>query len=203
MPAVAAGIHELRNRLTSAILSVNAMVDEKLAPTRTNLREVSRTLADVQAIIAHARSGDFDHGSIRLVDLNDVARNVANGLMMLSAAGDVTLTVTPVAADRRGCSALRADPIRVYRAFDEALGIVLAGTPPGSTIEIACPSAQTATLAIRSEKKMQVDLTTQIAAHMEPHGGSAHRLGRGFSTYCLHFAGDPACECAAGPECGR
>jgi hypothetical protein len=195
-------IHELRNRLTTAMLTVRAMIDAKLPATRNNLQHVEQSLADVQAIVANVRGEDWTPQDGGLVELDEIAATVVRAMMMLSAAADVTLTIVPPRTFT-GCPAMLADPIPIHRALDGALQLLLRAAPPGSTVEIEQASTQSLTvrLAAAAGARAHRDPFDEIVRCLEHHGGRAHRLAPPASGYCLHFAGATVCACGAAPPC--
>jgi len=192
-------IHELRNRLTTAILTVTAMIDGKMPSTRGNLQHVGQTLADIETIVAKGRDEDWG-GDDRFVDLAEIAARVIDAMMMLSAAANVNLIL---ASPFNGCRAFRADPRPIYRALDGAVQTLLRAAPAGSTLEIEQASAQSVNLVLHSPKDEAPgsDPFEPIRRCLETYGGHAVRLSDMKTGYCLQFPGVPACGCAVGPAC--
>src|SRR5450755_3714203 len=88
-------IHELRNRLTTAVLTATAMLDGKMPPDKSNLQGLVRALEDVKSIIATVSKYDWDQtpADDQVVDVEELVRSVADELAMISSAGDVHLIV--------------------------------------------------------------------------------------------------------------
>lgn len=194
-------IHALRNRLTTAALTVTAMIDDKLPSTRANLQRVAQTLADMRAIVANVRGEDWSAGNGSLVDLREITATVVRAMMMLSAAADVKLEIVQ-SCTFHGCRAMQAEPIPIYRALDGALQMLLRAAPAGSTIQIEQSSTRSLNVRVRTPGDApNRDLFDQIAQCLDAQGGSAHRLGPPEDGYCLHFPGSPICECASSPPC--
>lgn len=194
-------VHALRNRLTTAALTVTAMIDDKLPSTRANLQRVAQTLSEIRAIVAGIRSDEWGASADSLVDLQVVADRVIRAMMMLSAAADVKIEIA-AAPEFAGCRALHADPVPIYRALDGALQLLLRAAPAGSTIVVAQASTSSIRASVRTPNDGAMrDLLEPIAQCLAAQGGSAHPLATERNGYCFHFPGAAVCGCAADPAC--
>jgi hypothetical protein len=142
LAAVTTQIHELRNRLTTAVLTATAMLDGKLPTDKSNLQGLVRALEDVKSIVATVSKYDWDQtpADDQVVDIEDLVRSVADELEVASSAGDVRLLVT--GSDRRmsPCGILRGHALAMHEAVEEALHALLSALPPRSSIRIAAGS---------------------------------------------------------------
>jgi hypothetical protein len=198
-----AQIHVLRNLMTNALLTVNAMVDGKLPPDRRNLHELAQTLDDVSDLVANVSKYDLAYaGDRRVIDVCDMVRSVVNDLALVSSATDVGLTAVEVNSDDIGCRALRGNWRNLHESFEGALRALLGILPPGATIAAAPRSAATITLTVSIPDQEPQSLATYLAAiapPLERHRGQAHH-GAKPGEYCLHLPGTSLCsgatECA-------
>ena len=161
-----AALHELRNRLATATLTVAAMIDGKLEATRRNLQHLGQTWADVEAIVRSARDGDWGH-RVRLVELSELATLACDGAMVQAAAADVKLEVVP--ASLAACSAFRGDARAIVSKIDAALREAIADAPAHGAIELEAIAPQS--LEIRLAGLLESDENV------------------------LTFAGTPVCTC--------
>jgi hypothetical protein len=196
-------IDELRNRLATAMLTVTAMLDGKIASNRANLERVSQSLADVQSIVLTVRNGDWEQSlsTTRLFELRDVIETVVRDLgLIASAAGTQLIVGTPDPAPE-GCFALRGRPEQAYRAVEQAVRHLLRALPAATAVEITTPYAQVASVAVRPrDDPGMLAALLEIAAILEAYDGRAHAGEDG--CLCLHVAAATVCPCAAAPACG-
>lgn len=182
------------------MLSITAMLDGKLPPSRPNLERVSASLADIHAVVVTVRNGDWDHSNSahKLFELREVAESVVRDLALTASAAEANL-VLAAEPEPPGCLALRGAPEEAYRALDRVLRHLLTATPKITQIELSTPSAQLVRLTIGGDSPAVLEALPQSAALMESYGGSAHRDAAG--NLCLHFEAAPICRCAALPPC--
>lgn len=197
LAAVTTQIHELRNRLTTAVLTATAMLDGKLPTDKSNLQGLVRALEDVKSIVATVSKYDWDQtpADDQVVDIEDLVRSVADELEVASSAGDVRLLVT--GSDRRmsPCGILRGHALAMHEAVEEALHALLSALPPRSSIRIAAGSGAVVRLTATALGDWQLAAAhlDAMAPALESRGGRVH-LGAKPGEYCLHLPGRPVCS---------
>jgi hypothetical protein len=192
-----AQIHELRNRLTTAVLTATAMLDGKMPPDKSNLQGLVRALEDVKSIIATVSKYDWDQtpADDQVVDVEELVRSVADELAMISSAGDVHLIVAGSDPRMSPCGMLRGRAVAMHEAVEQALHALVSALPPRSSISIAAGSGAVVrlTTTVRGDWQVATAHLAAIAPALESRGGRAH-LGAKPGEYCLHLPGRPVCD---------
>lgn len=190
-------IHELRNRLTSAVLTTTAMLDGKLPTDKSNLQGLLRALEDVKTIVSTVSKYDWDQtpADDQVVDIEELVRSVADELALVSSAGDVRLIVAGSDPRMSPCGMLRGHTLEMHEAVEEALHALVSALPPRSSIEIAAGAGAVVrlTTTIPVDWQLAAAHLTAIAPALESRGGRVH-LGSRPGQYCLHLPGRPVCS---------
>jgi hypothetical protein len=190
-------IHELRNRLTTAVLTATAMLDGKLPTDKSNLQGLVRALEDVKSIVATVSKYDWDQtpADDQVVDVDDLVRSVADELAVVSSAGDVRLLVTGSDPRMSPCGILRGHALEMHEAVEEAIGVLVGALPPRSSIRIAAGSGAVIRLTVVGQFDWQLAAAhlAAMAPALESRGGRVHPGGKP-GEYCLHLPGRPVCS---------
>jgi hypothetical protein len=190
-------VHELRNRLTTAVLTATAMLDGKLPTDKSNLQGLVRALEDVKTIVATVSKYDWDQtpAGEQVVDVEDLVRSVVDELAVVSSAGDVRLFVTASDPRMSPCGMLRGHALELHEAVEEAVHALVCALPSGSSIRVAAgPGAVVRlTTTIPVDWQLAAAHLTAIAPALESRGGRVH-LGAQPGEYCLHLPGRPICS---------
>jgi hypothetical protein len=190
-------IHELRNRLTTAVLTATAMLDGKLPTDRSNLQGLVRALEDVKSIVSTVSKYDWDQtpADDQVVDVEELVRSVADELAVVASAGDVRLSVAGTDPRMSPCGMLRGHALEMHEAVEEALHALVSALPPRSAIQIAAGAGAVVrlTTAIPVDWQLAAAHLTAIAPALESRGGRVH-LGSRPGEYCLHLPGRAVCS---------
>jgi hypothetical protein len=190
-------IHELRNRLTTAVLTATAMLDGKLPPDKANLQWLVHALEDVKSIVAAVSKYDWIRTSTgdQVVDIHDLIGSVVDELALVSSAADVRLIPVEPQPEILGCRMLRGRSNAMHGAVEGALHALVGALPPKASIEITPRSAQIVilTATVPGDAEAASAHLAAIAPHLERHGGRAY-LGGAPGEYCLHVPGKPVCS---------
>jgi hypothetical protein len=189
-------IHELRNRLTTAVLTATAMLDGKLPTDKSNLQGLVRALEDVKSIVATVSKYDWDQtpAGDQVVDVEDLVRSVVDELAVVSSAGDVRLVVIGSDPRMKSCGVLRGHALDLHEAVEGAVHALVSALPPRSSIRVAAgPGAVVRlTTTIPVDWQLAAAHLSAIAPALESRGGRVH-LGAQPGEYCLHLPGRPIC----------
>jgi signal transduction histidine kinase len=189
-------IHELRNRLTTAVLTATAMLDGKLPPDRTNLQGLVHALEDVKTIVATVSKYDWSKtpSGDQIVDVQDVIRSVVDELALVSSAADVRLIARESDSDSFCCGMLRGPSTAMHGAVEGAVHALVSALPPKASITITARSAQVIVLSVYAPGDASAAAhLADVAPHLESRGGRAY-LGRQPGEYCLDLPGKPVCS---------
>lgn len=190
-------IHELRNRLTTAVLTATAMLDGKLPPDRTNLQGLVLALEDVKTIVATVSKYDWNKAPSgdQIVDVQDLIGAVVDELALVSSAADVRLIAADNESDSLCCRMLRGQSTAMHGAVEGAVHALLSVLPPKASVTVAARSAQVLTLTARvpGDASAAWAHLSEIAPHLESRGGRAC-LGSEPGEYCLYVPGKPVCS---------
>jgi hypothetical protein len=190
-------IHELRNRLTTAVLTATAMLDGKLPTDKSNLQGLVRALEDVKSIVATVSKYDWDQtpADEQVVDVEDLVRSVVDELAVVSSAGDVRLLVAGSDPRMSPCGMLRGHALEMHEAVEEAVQVLVGALPPRSSIRIAAGTGAVVRLTVAGLFDWQLAEAhlSAMAPALESRGGRVHP-GSQPGEYCLHLPGRPVCS---------
>jgi hypothetical protein len=192
-----AQIHELRNRLTTAVLTATAMLDGKLPTDKSNLQGLVRALEDVKSIVATVSKYDWDQtpADDQVVDVEDLVRSVVDELAVVSSAGDVRLVLLGSDPRLSPCGLLRGRALEMHEAVEEALQALVSALPPRSSIRIAAGSGAVVHLSVTIPVDWELAAAhlAAMAPALESRGGHVH-LGTQPGEYYLHLPGRAVCS---------
>jgi signal transduction histidine kinase len=190
-------IHELRNRLTTAVLTATAMLDGKLPPDRTNLQGLVHALEDVKTIVATVSKYDWRKAPSgdQIVDVQDLIRSVVDELALVSSAADVRLIAAENDSDSFCCGMLRGHSTTMHGAVEGAVHALVGALPPKASVTIAPRSAQIVALRVYAPGDSTAAWAhlADIAPHLESRGGRAYLSGEP-GEYYLQLPGKPVCS---------
>jgi hypothetical protein len=190
-------IHELRNRLTTAVLTATAMLDGKLPTDRSNLQGLVRALEDVKTIVSTVSKYDWDQTppDDQVVDVDELVRSVADELAVVASAGDVRLIVGGTDPRMSPCGMLRGHALEMHEAVEEALHALLSALPPRSSVQILAGAGAVVRLSttIPVDWQLAAAHLAAIAPALESRGGRVH-LGARPGEYCLHLPARAVCS---------